>query len=156
MIQRIQTIYLALAAILLLVPVAFRMSLATLSIPNGEYHLTPVTVSLITKVSSQTVFGSYSIAIGFVLSLLLTVYAIFQFKDRKFQMRLVQMSMILQPIIGIMVLYYASKMAEFSDKASLAYQPTLAVLALTLVLYYLAYRGIRKDDALVRSADRLR
>lgn len=127
-----------------------------MSIPNGEYHLTPITVSLITKVSSQTVFGSYSIAVGFVLSLILTVYAISQFSKRKFQMRLVQMALALQPIIGIMVFYYASKMADFSDEATLSYEPTLAVIVVNMILYFLAYRGIKKDDALVRSADRLR
>jgi hypothetical protein len=156
MIQRIQTVYLALAGIFLIIPVALRSSLATLSIPNGEYHLTPITVSLITKVSSQTMFGSYSIAVAFALSLILTVYAIFQFKDRKFQIRLVQMAFALQLVIAILTFYYATRMADFSEDASVSYQPALVILLVNVVLYFLAYRGIKKDDALVRSTDRLR
>jgi hypothetical protein len=156
MIQRIQTVYLALVGVLLLVPIFSEMSLATLQVEGGVYHLTPVTVSLISDAGTDKVFGSFSIAAAFALSLFLTVYAILQFKNRKFQMRLVQIAMLLQPIIGAIVFVYADKMADLSENASVSFSPALAVLLVNVLLYFLALQGIKKDEALVRSADRLR
>ncbi|MCB0756668.1 MAG: DUF4293 domain-containing protein [Flavobacteriales bacterium] len=156
MIQRIQTVYLGIVAVLLMLPIVLEFSLATLAIEGGIYNLSPVTVSWMTGGATETVFGSYSIAVAFGLSLFLTVYAIFQFKNRKFQMRLIQLAMLLQPIIGAIVFIYADKMAKLSEDATVSYSPVLAVLLLNVLLYYLALRGVKKDDALVRSADRLR
>ena len=156
MIQRIQTVYLGIVAVLLMLPIVLEFSLATLAIEGGIYNLSPVTVSWMTGGATETVFGSYSIAVAFGLSLFLTIYAIFQFKNRKFQMRLIQLAMLLQPIIGAIVFIYADKMAKLSEDATVSYSPVLAVLLLNVLLYYLALRGVKKDDALVRSADRLR
>jgi uncharacterized paraquat-inducible protein A len=156
MIQRIQTVYLGLIAILLMLPIVLEFSLATLAIEGGTYNLSPVTVSWMTGGATETVFGSYFIALAFGLSLFLTIYAIFQFKNRKFQMRLIQLAMLLQPIIGAIVFIYADKMAKLSEDATVSYSPILAVLLVNILLYYLALRGVKKDDALVRSADRLR
>lgn len=66
------------------------------------------------------------------------------------------MALALQPVIAILTFYYATRMADFSEDASVSYQPALGILLVNVVLYFLAYRGIKKDDALVRSADRLR
>jgi hypothetical protein len=157
MIQRIQTIYLAIVAILLALPVVLEVSLASLAIQGGVYNLSPVTVSWMTGGATETVFGSFSIAAAFGLSLFLTIYAILQYKNRKFQMRLIQLAMLLQPIIGAIVFIYADKMSKLTDEvASVSYSPVLIVLLLNILLYYLALRGVKKDDALVRSADRLR
>lgn len=156
MIQRIQTVYLGIVAILLALPVVLEVSLASLTIEEGVYNLSPVTVSWISDGVSDTVFGSYSIAAAFGLSLFLTIYAILQFKNRKFQMRLIQLAMLLQPIIGAIVFVYADKMAELSEGASVSYSPVIAVLLVNVLLYFLALQGVKKDDALVRSADRLR
>ncbi|MCF8459253.1 MAG: DUF4293 domain-containing protein [Flavobacteriales bacterium] len=41
-------------------------------------------------------------------------------------------------------------------EVSVAYSPSLVILLVNVVLYFLAVRRIKKDDALVRSADRLR
>lgn len=156
MIQRIQTVYLAIAAILLVVPIVLEMTLATVVVEGGVYHLSPVTASLVTETVTDTVFGSFSITVCFALSLFLTVYGIMQYKNRKFQMRLVQLALLLQPIAGVVIFFYADKLAKLTEAGVVSYKPILAVLAVNVLLYFLALRGIKKDDALVRSADRLR
>ena len=156
MIQRIQTVYLAVVCVFLALPIVLKLSLATLATENGVYNLSPLTISWVTENGIETVFGSYSIAAAFGLSLVLTLYAILQFKNRKFQMKLIQIAMLLQPAIGVIVYVYADKMAKLVEEASVSYSPVLAVLLVNLVLYFLALRGVKKDDALVRSADRLR
>lgn len=156
MIQRIQTVYLIIAGILLAIPVMLELSLATVVIDGGEYRLSPVTASLVTDAFTDKVFGSFTIAAAFALSLFLTVYAVMQYKNRKFQMRLVQLALFLQPVIGVVVFFYADKLAQLAEGGTVNYQPVLAVLVINVVLYVLALKGIKKDDELVRSADRLR
>jgi len=143
-------------AILLALPIVLEMSLATLTTADGVYNLSAVTVTYITDSGVEKMFGSYSIAASFVLSIFLTVYAILQYRNRKFQIRLIQLAMLLQPIIGAVVFIYGNKMAKLVDGASVDYNPALAMLLLNVILYYLALRGVMKDEELVRSADRLR
>lgn len=156
MIQRIQTVYLAIVGVLLLLFIIVGVNLATLAAEDGVYQLTAVTASFLTESGSETVFSSFPVAATVAVCLLLTAYAITQYKNRKLQIRLIQIAMTLQPIIGIVVFFYANKMAALSESASLSYSPFLGVLILNLVLYFLALRGVKKDEALVRSADRLR
>lgn len=157
MIQRIQTVYLAMASVLLLVPMIFELTLASISVEGGIYELTPVTAHFtVDGALTEKLFGSFSIAAAFALSLFLTVYGIMQYKNRKFQMRLVQLAMVFQPIIAVVVFIYAQKMVNFAEETSISYSPVLGILLVNMVLYFLAYRGIKKDDELVRSADRLR
>ena len=156
MIQRIQTIYLSITAIILVMPIVLELSLASMVSGQGEYQLTPVNVILLSNGVTENVSSSFPIAGAIALSLFLTIYGIMQYKNRKFQMKLVQLAMIIQLVIGVLVFVYADKMADLADSGSAAYSPALGILALNVVLYLLALRGIKKDDALVRSADRLR
>ena len=79
-----------------------------------------------------------------------------QYKNRKFQVKLVQAALLVQLAVGGLVFYYADLMVGMAESNSATYSPVLAVLLVNVVLYFLAIRGIKKDDALVRSADRLR
>lgn len=151
MIQRIQTVFLAIAAILTLVPMALQSTLAT----AGDFYLTSVGIYS-THEELHQVGSSFGINIAMAIGLLLSVYAIMQYKNRKFQMKLVQGALLVQLAVGGVVFYYADQMAALANPESVSYSPLLAILLVNVVLYFLAYRGIKKDDELVRSADRLR
>lgn len=152
MIQRIQTVFLAIAAILVVLPVFLHWVLASV----GSYQLTAVSINLQSDGFSETVTSSFAIGGAMMLSLFLTIYAIMQYKNRKFQVKLVQGALLVQLVAGGLVFFYADKMAELATDGSVSYSPTLAILLVNVILYFLAIRGIKKDDALVRSADRLR
>jgi len=151
MIQRIQTVYLAIAAILSMLLVFLKFTLASL----GDYELTAVSISL-SKDGVFEVTSSFPIAGTIMLGLFLTVYGIMQYKNRKFQVKLVQAALLVQLAVGGLVFYYADLMVGMAESNSATYSPVLAVLLVNVVLYFLAIRGIKKDGALVRSADRLR
>ena len=151
MIQRIQTVYLAIAAILSMLLVFLKFTLASL----GAHELTAVSISL-SKDGVSEVTSSFPIAGTIMLGLFLTVYGIMQYKNRRFQVRLVQAALLVQLAVGGLVFYYADLMVGMAESNSATYSPVLAILLVNLVLYFLAIRGIKKDDALVRSADRLR
>jgi uncharacterized membrane protein len=72
------------------------------------------------------------------------------FKDRKLQMRLALAGLLLAIII--LVLYFLEM------KKLLSPTPALWVIlpVATVVGYYMAFRGIRKDEKLVKSLDKLR
>lgn len=152
MIQRIQTIYLAVAAILLMVPSLFSLSFAT----AGDFELNAVAIRSLNVEQLQEGVNAFPIAGAMALALLLTVYAIMQFKNRKFQIKLVQAALLVQLAIGGLIFLYADKMAALANSTEVSYSPVLAILLINLALYFLAARGIKKDDELVRSADRLR
>ena len=156
MIQRIQTIYLVIASILVALPVMLQLTLASINGDAGLYELNALTAQLVTEAGVDNQFGSFPIAITLAASLILSIYAILQFKNRKFQMTLTRMAMLCQLAIGVLVFFYADKMAALVDGAEVAYSPILAFLPLSVILYFLAWRSIKKDEALVRSADRLR
>lgn len=155
MIQRIQTVYLALAAILLVVPTVFNLNWASVDSEEGSFALSSVSINR-TGVVTEVESGAFLIAAAIGLALLITVYAILQFKNRKFQMKLVQGAMALQVVVPALVFFYASKMADMAESDAVSYSPLLATFVVNIILCILAYRGIKKDEALVRSADRLR
>ena len=155
MIQRIQTVYLALAAILLVVPVISDLHWATLDSTEGAMALSSVAIILDADKAQEGV-SAFPIAGGLALALLLTVYGIMQYKNRKFQMKLVQAALVVQLVIGGLIFFYADKMAGLAGSGEVSYSPALAIPLVNVVLYFLANRGIKKDDELVRSADRLR
>lgn len=98
----------------------------------------------------------YGLIITLMAGVFLSVYAIMQYKNRKFQMKLVQAAILIQLVFGALIFFYADQMADHASEGSLLYSPIIAVLLVIVVLYFLAFRGIKKDDTLVRSADRLR
>ena len=152
MIQRIQTVYLAIAAILSMLIVLLKFTLAQL----GDYELTALSIRLLKDGVLEDVMSSFAIAGTIMFGLVLTVYGLCQYKNRKFQLRLVQAALLVQLVAGGLVFYYADIMAGMAESSSVSYSPVLAILPLNVVLYFLAVKGIKKDDALVRSADRLR
>lgn len=156
MIQRIQTVYLALAGILLIIPVLLNLNWATAESAEGVAFALNSTQIVALGDNVEALESAFPIAGAVALALLLTIYGIMQYKDRKFQMRLVQIALILQPVIGGLIYFYSGKLSSVAENASASFSPFLTIFLVNVILYFLAFRGIKKDDELVRSADRLR
>lgn len=157
MIQRIQTVYLAIAAVLMALPVLIPggLELASADATGTVFSLFAEKV-----VERGDVVNTLEVPYGLIASLMvglvLTVYAIMKFKNRKLQMKIIQASMLVQLVFGAFVFFYAGKLANLAVGGELTYSPSLAIVLVNLILLFLAFRGVKKDDALVRSADRLR
>ena len=162
MIQRIQTVYLLVVAILMTMTVL--MPLATLSHENyGDvvlYAFGPTGVP-----ESAGTFDSYvPLLLGCLLILptLLPIVIIFLFKKRMVQLRLCASEIVLLigslAFIGIYCYRLHSGLEEAMDgidwKFTLDFASILPIISIILVC--LAFRGIAKDEALVRSLDRIR
>ena len=156
MIQRIQTVYLALAILLSVLLVFLKLTFATLVTESGNYELNSVSILLQKEGVVETVMSSFPITGVIMLGVFLSIYGIMQYKNRKFQVKLIQAALIVQLVAAGVVFFFADKMGALDATAQVSYGPFMAVLLVNVVLYFVAIRGIKSDDALVRSADRLR
>lgn len=86
---------------------------------------------------------------------LVAVVAIFLYKNRKVQMKMVVALMLLIiAVIALAVYYVYSVINTYDSELMFGYKLILPVLM--LIFSILAYRRIKKDEELVRSYDRLR
>ena len=131
MIQRIQSIYLLVAAI--------SMTLITFKTPLYALNETLFMAQDDTKMFVLTIVGA-------IFSLL----GLFMFKNRKFQMKLIRLTVLIQMIIGVRIFMLFNKFEVVLNNSF------LFLMAFTLIALIMAYRGVKKDDDLVRSVDRIR
>jgi hypothetical protein len=151
MIQRIQTIFLLLVTI---------VSALLLFVPFVRYNSTPapVEVSLMPVAANGAISSMIYIPVAInLLIFVLSVYIIMQYKRRIFQMKMTNLLMALSTILlGVMLLFEYVNPAVAGTQTPKdylwgAYLPIISVIA-----SFLASRYIKKDEELVRSADRLR
>ena len=131
MIQRIQSIYL-LAATISMILISFKVPVYTL---NETFFMAQDD----TKMFILTIVGA-------IFSLL----GLFMFKNRKFQMKLIRLTVLIQMIIGVRIFMLFNKFEVVLNNSF------LFLMAITLIALIMAYRGVKKDDDLVRSVDRIR
>lgn len=155
MIQRIQTLYLGIASILLIVLFMVNIPLLELTGEDASYQLTQIGLEMHADTGVEKIGQAYAVMVSLVLSLLLSIYAVMQYRNRKFQITLVRFAMLMQLAFIASVVFYLTRLQEMTE-GEVSYSPLLLVPIVNIVLYVLAIRGIRKDEELVRSADRLR
>jgi hypothetical protein len=101
------------------------------------------------------VFNAMPVAILLSVIALISFVSIFLFKKRMLQIRLTVFNMIC--MIGAMGLIYYSISSQAKELVAIAnYSIINAFPLVALVLCYLAIREIGKDEALIRSMDRIR
>ncbi len=147
MIQRIQTAYLLVAG--LLTASLFKLDFAEMSV-NGEWHV--FNARGIFK-GDDLVLDGLPIMIFIGLIALLHLAAIFMYKKRIRQIRTVVFTIIL--LLGLFGLFFYFAYAGLPDP-KVAFKVPLAFPLIAIILDYLAIRAIGKDEALVRSLDRIR
>ncbi len=151
MIQRIQSIYLFLAAACLgstiLLPLATASGDATVLASSGDNYFAD---GVFWAKEHPGAFTSYMVAAA-------AIWAIFLFKNRQRQMQLAMLSSILTGLLVVLMFvlgyYYAQRLPE-GTAVQISIGAAPFIMAIPLLL--LAYRAIKKDEELVRSSDRLR
>ena len=158
MLQRIQSLYLAIVAIACILLFFFPLANYYNEI-EGNYKFFIYGIRSMDP-EPKVLFSSYfTIPLIFlaVASFIFTVSTILLFKNRPLQIRMCAFN-VLANIVLIMVIFffYATKIKTMTQTEP-EYDYTGMILPLvSLVFLILANRAIRKDEALVRSADRLR
>lgn len=152
MIQRVQTIFLLLSA--LLMGTMLFVPLAELNNETTSYILSAKGVMTMGE-QARSVYPTGSVFALLVLTAVLPLATIFLYKKRVLQIRCcVFHSMLILGFFLLFFFYWNLLRSELSVTTTFLF--TCAVPVVALVLDYMAIRRIRYDENLVRSADRLR
>lgn len=148
MIQRIQSIWLLLAAItilcLLFVPI---IGIAS----NAGYHT--LYGSGLKTASADGSTTNIPLLISTVFAGLISLVNIFNFRNRKLQIRIALLNIIL--ILALSVWFFQI-INGVSGATQFDLEPGIYLSLVAIIFTLLAIRGIKKDEKLIRSADRLR
>jgi hypothetical protein len=152
MIQRIQSLYLLVAAALM--SLTLFMPIATFVVDGNTYELSAFALSC-GDMSESTLW----MGVMLVMATLLPLVVIFLFKHRTLQVRLCAVEIVL--LLGSLVmigLYYwlTSRLFENLVVEHRQFGWGAPMPLVSLVLTALASRAIFKDEVLVRSLDRIR
>ncbi|MBR5083595.1 MAG: DUF4293 domain-containing protein [Prevotella sp.] len=151
MIQRIQSVYLAIAFIITAVCLCLPIGVLSPEKTMG----TDITMFNLWKLQDNTMtFGVWPMFALLFLSCIISLYAIFSYKNRKRQVKLCNTCILL---VLAWVVAYALFGFVLPDK-EMTFSPLFAAFMpfVALILYLLARRGIIRDEKLVRAADRIR
>lgn len=144
MIQRIQSVYLFIAAVVSGV-LLFVFNLWTLK--SGEK------VMVLDLISNESILLK-TIPLAYFGSAILSLIAIFLFKNRQLQFVFGRLNMLMNLYLLGVLIYVSQTVSgemEVSEKGIGMFLPTIAVLLLVM-----ANKAIKKDEDLVKSVDRLR
>jgi hypothetical protein len=145
MIQRQQTLWLLLATVCAVLSFLYPFATGIQAIGNMS------SAQQLQTGREELVAGSnLFILILTIISIVISTVAIFQFKDRRLQMRLCLGGLLVAVLIVVLYIVEMRKL--------LSSTPALWSLLSGLVIlgYIMAYRGIRHDEKLVKSLDKLR
>lgn len=154
MIQRIQTLYLfivsALSGLMLLLPLGRFLD----KINVDEFVLRAFEVTNTYSQAAAESVSTWYLGVLIVMATLLPLVTIFLFRNRMLQVRLCFMGMVFQAgIIGFICYYYY----HITSVLDAAYFTVADVFPLVnIILCWMAFRAIMKDELLVRSVNRIR
>lgn len=152
MIQRIQSVYLFFA--LIITGSLFFLNMAELATASEGYVLTYKGV-FASGETSILALPALALNILLLMAVLITGVTIFLYKKRMLQIRLSALNMGLHAGLSVMIFYFG-KMAAKELQAELSFNWPLVLPLISLILIFLAMRSIGKDEALIRSLNRIR
>lgn len=152
MIQRIQSVYLLVVTVLLVV---------AMCMPAGQFIASDgVTVTLfkplgvvMTDGGFQSTWGLFGILL---LSAIIACCTIFLFRNRMLQVRMTVFGSIL--LVGYYITFGVFAYLLKDDLSAVSFRPgwALCLPLVCIILNYLSFRAIYRDEVMVRAADRLR
>ena len=147
MLQRIQTFYIMVAAIL--IGILFALPFAEIA-HNNQLFLFDIRGIVRNDVVEE---NGMAIAVFIGIILLLHIIIAYSYKKRIRQIRLLVFTIIL--LLGLFGMFYFFTYYSFSG-AEISFKLPVVFPLVAIILDYLAIRNIGKDEALIRSIDRIR
>lgn len=152
MIQRIQSIYLALAAIFSVFPFFVPLVLFTdenkwISMNNIGYDGS--------QVAEMAGRHPYGLAVWGIVVVILPLISIFAFKNRKKQIRWANWAMAANILWYVALASYAFSVKSRTN-TDLHFEMGCLFPLVSLITLFLAKKAIKHDEALVKAADRIR
>jgi hypothetical protein len=152
MLQRRQSLYLFVVFILSIL--LFTGPLAFISAGDGGYFLKHSGVFDLSGEKQDV--STWPLTVMISISVLLSFFTIFSYLKRPRQMRLTLFQMFFNlGLVGVAFYYVKYVMHNFGGD-QFVFQWRVVIPPIMLVLLILAFRGIRKDELMVRAYDRVR
>lgn len=157
MIQRIQTVWLFLSGLVLLGLFIFPYVNYIDLVGLGKR----IFVSGVYSYANNEVVRQESYTLMAVLTVLLSVFPIFiifKFKNRKQQIKLIYIQMVLVVLLAVWMYFSATNVLSTNNQSLGADNIGIGFfwIPIVIILLAMAIGGIRKDEKLIKSADRLR
>jgi hypothetical protein len=154
MLQRIQSLYLLMAAVVtslfFFFPIAQYLKGEAIYVFDitGVYHLG----------TNEGLINVVPLLVITVAAMIVALSAIFLYKNRLLQIRLGSLNILLYVILIAGIFFYSDKAENMLGKDGLLtnYAFGAIIPSIGVILTFLANRAIKKDEALVRAADRIR
>ena len=158
MIQRIQSVFLFIAIIAIILLAFF--SLATFYSQTGIFVLHVYELESITP-STEIPFVPWifaPLAATALVVVVLNLIALLSYKNRLKQIRLTQVSILLNILFIVALMFYYIPTIEENTSTTVDYTESVGIYLplISLVFTLIAQHFIKKDEKLVRSVDRLR
>ncbi len=153
MLQRVQTIYLLISLIAIILVFFFPFSEIIAYKNLFEEFVSAGLDSKIILYPLAALFSKMSLIILFSVILLMNIISIFLYKDRKLQMQICLYNLILIFIFFILISYYVFIFLEFEN---IKYSFSVVLPLIAFVSIFFARKGIKADEKLIRDSDRIR
>lgn len=155
MLQRIQSIYLFLvfvfALLFFVLPIAqFSSDTADLSFRLMQFR------SFFDQVELSANWQLLVLIIVWATILILTVIITFQFRNRMLQVKLGKLNILLHVFLIMLTFFFLDSLRNQIDVVAFNYGAGVIFPVVSLLFILMAIKAIKKDEELVRSADRFR
>jgi len=152
MLQRVQTLYLL--GVFLLTILLFTGPIADFSTDTGVLSLKHS--GIFTGQGEKMELSTWPLSLLFAVVSVLAFLNIFSYKNRVRQMRICIFLMLVSIGMTGMMIYYTWVAGNKFDAIHTLYQWRYVIPPIVIILQYLAFRGIRKDELMVKAYDRIR
>ena len=161
MIQRIQTVYLS--GVVILCTLMFVFPFGEIQVSGSTYILDALGLHHYENGSVTemlTTLQKLIITLLVIVVLVVALVSVFMFRKRSTQITLCKLNILLLAGLIFTVSYYLDKglsmIAAFDPESEINYKVGIAFPMVSIILTFLASRAIKKDEQLVRAADRVR
>lgn len=156
MIQRIQSLYLFAVSIIMGLMFFFPIAGYYGELNALKFNLLSIKNMVPDSTLAFSPYTTFPLLVLVLGIIIISIAIIFQYRSRLKQMKWIKINILLNIIliIGIFIIY--SRWLQSTSDASESFQTAAFFPLISLMFLVLAYRAIRKDEKLVRSADRLR
>jgi glucan phosphoethanolaminetransferase (alkaline phosphatase superfamily) len=156
MIQRIQSVFLGL--VFIIIAVFSFLPLAIFKVGESVFYMNIFRFEGVENLTfSNPLPNIWPIAILSVLLGVLAIVSLFRYKNRGQQLKINMFNILVNIGLLISIFVYADMVGQLTDVSDkIIYDVGAYLPIVTIILLVLANRSIRKDEKLVKSADRLR
>lgn len=155
MLQRIQSIYLFLVFVF-----AILFAVLPLAYVQGDTPFMPLRLLYYNAFFGGTAFSSgwqgILLIIIWLISLVLTVFMTFQYRNRLFQIKLGKLNILFHVGLILVAFFFIDGLRNQIEGIEINYGAGVLFPVISLIFILMAIKAIKRDEALVRSADRIR